>query len=204
MHSNPTPAKKRKPRRWLRVLLALLLLGVAVGVSLVGWVTFKETHLPEVQPSDVILVLGAQVKPDGSPSKILQYRLEMALQVYQEDPQFIITCGAQGSDEPAPEGEVMRDWLLARGVSPAHVFAETSSFNTRENLQNAQKIMVREGLSQALVITSDYHVPRALELCRQVGISATGIGSQTEWPYWAKNHIRESLSWVKLWLEGWL
>lgn len=97
---------------------------------------------------------------------------------------------------------MMRDWLIENGISPEDVYAETASFNTSQNLQNARALMEAEGLSQALVVTSDYHVARALELCRQEGISATGIGSHTEWQYWLKNHIRESLSWIKLWVFG--
>ena len=95
----------------------------------------------------------------------------------------------------------MREWLLARGVAAEDVVAETGSFNTRENLRNARAIMERRGLSQALVVTSDYHVARALLLCRQEDISATGKGSPSKPEYFIKNHFREGLSWIKLALE---
>jgi len=183
------------------VLLALVLLGVLCALSLIGFVYFKETHLPPMKASDVIIVLGAQVKEDGTPSVALERRLTAALESYQESPQVIIVCGAQGVNEPRPEGDVMRDWLLARGVDDAHVEAETDSFNTRENLNNAKEIMQSRGLSQALVVTSDYHVARALELCRQAGIPATGKGSPSKPEYFIKNHFREGLSWVKLAIE---
>ena len=114
----------------------------------------------------------------------------------------IIVCGAQGANEPCAEGDLMRDWLLERGVPPEDVIAETASFNTRENLAYARAIMQERGLSQALVVTSDYHVARALALCRQAGIEATGKGSPSKPEYFIKNHIREGLSWIKLWLEG--
>ena len=55
--------------------------------------------------------------------------------------------------------------------------------------------------SQALVVTSDYHVARALALCRQEGIPATGKGSPSKPEYFLKNHLREGLSWVKLWAQ---
>lgn len=71
----------------------------------------------------------------------------------------------------------MRDWLIERGVSPDDVVPETSSFNTRENLEYAQAIMEHRGLQKALIVTSDYHVARALALCEQVGIDATGKGA---------------------------
>lgn len=189
-------------RRLLVGLALLMLLGLACAAGLMGLVYYKETHLPPIGDSDVIIVLGAQVKEDGTPSVALERRLTAALESYEQDRQLIIVCGAQGGNEPRAEGDVMRDWLLGKGVSPDDVVAETASFNTRENLTYAKAIMEHRGLAQALVVTSDYHVARALELCRQVGLSATGKGSPSKPEYFIKNHFREGLSWIKLWLES--
>jgi uncharacterized SAM-binding protein YcdF (DUF218 family) len=171
-------------------------------MGVVAWTVYAESTLPSKLPSEAILVLGAQVKADGTLSLTLNRRLDLALEEYRRNPQLIVTCGAQGGDEPAPEGQVMRDWLIAQGVEPQDVVAETASFNTRENLSLAKDIMAQRGLTQALVVTSDYHVARALALCKQLGIPATGVGSASEPDYWIKNHARESLSWIKFWLEG--
>ena len=183
------------------MLAGCLLLGVLGALSLIGFVYYMETHLPQEIPGDAIIVLGAQVKEDGTPSVALQRRLTAALESYEEAPRTLIVCGAQGTNEPRAEGDVMRDWLLERGVREEDVVAETASFNTRENLLNAKAIMQERGLSQALVVTSDYHVARALALCRQVGVSATGKGSPSKPEYFIKNHIREGLSWIKFGLE---
>ena len=191
-------------RRLLKVMIALAALGLSCIVLLMGFVYYKETHLPPIGDSDVIIVLGAQVKEDGTPSVALERRLTAAHESYLADRQLIIVCGAQGGNEPRPEGDVMRDWLLERGVPDEDVVAETDSFNTRENLTYAKAIMESRGLKNALVVTSDYHVARALELCRQVGISAAGKGSPSKPEYFIKNHFREGLSWVKLWLESML
>ena len=181
---------------------ALLAAGVLAAAALIGFVYYMETHLPEQKDSDVIIVLGAQVKADGTPSVALERRMTAALETYRADPQTIICCGAQGSDEPAAEGDVMRAWLVERGVREEDAIAETKSFNTRENLGYAKEIMKEKGLHQALVVTSDYHVARALALCRQVGIEATGKGSPSKPEYFIKNHIREGLSWIKFTLES--
>lgn len=185
-------------------VVVLVLMGAAAAAGLMGFVYYKETHLPPIGDSDVIIVLGAQVKADGTPSVALERRLTAAHESYLADPQMIIVCGAQGSNEPRPEGDVMREWLIARGVPEGDVVVETESYNTRENLQNAKAIMESRGLSHALVVTSDYHVARALELCRQTGISAVGKGSPSKPEYFFKNHFREGLSWIKLWLESML
>ena len=195
----------RLPRALRRVFMAaiiLLCLGVLALCAMILFVFWRETHLPAALPSDAIIVLGAQVKPDGTPSVALERRLTVALEAYEAQPQVIIVCGAQGANEPVAEGELMRQWLLARGVRPDLVVAETASYNTRQNLDNARAIMESRGLAQALIVTSDYHVARALELCKQAGISATGLGSPSKPEYFLKNHIQESLSWIKFWLES--
>ena len=147
-------------------LLGIILLCAASFAALMGYVVYREVALPPRGESDVVIVLGAQVLADGTPSVALERRLTLSLSIYQEKRQTVIVCGAQGSDEPAPEGEVMRDWLIARGARPEDVVAETASFNTRENLLFAREIMEQRGLSRATVVTSDYHVARVLSLCR--------------------------------------
>ena len=184
-----------------RLLLVLGCAGLLGACALMGFVYYMETHLPEMKESDVIIVLGAQVKEDGTPSVALERRLTAALESYEQNRQTIIVCGARGTNEPRAEGDVMREWLLARGVQESDVVAETGSFNTRENLRNAKAIMDERGLSQALVVTSDYHVARALMQCRQEGVAATGKGSPSKPEYFIKNHFREGLSWIKLALE---
>ena len=189
-------------RRLLMAVLALALMAALFCAGLIGFVYYKETHLLQRQESDVIIVLGAQVKEDGTPSEALRRRMIAALEVYQEKRQTIIVCGAQGSNEPRAEGDVMRDWLIAQGVREEDVVAETASFNTRQNLEYAKAIMEHRGLTRALIVTSDYHVARALRLCAQTGIEATGKGSPSKPEYFIKNHLREGLSWIKFWLES--
>ena len=189
-------------RRLLMAVLALALMAALFCAGLIGFVYYKETHLPQRQESDVIIVLGAQVKEDGTPSEALRRRMIAALEVYREKRQTIIVCGAQGANEPRAEGDVMRDWLIAQGVHEEDIVAETASFNTRQNLEYAKAIMEHRGLSRALIVTSDYHVARALRLCAQTGIEATGKGSPSKPEYFIKNHLREGLSWIKFWLES--
>ena len=184
-----------------RLLLVLGCAGLLGACALMGFVYYMETHLPEMKESDVIIVLGAQVKEDGTPSVALERRLTAALESYEQNRQTIIVCGARGTNEPRAEGDVMREWLLARGVQESDVVAETGSFNTRENLRNAKAIMDERGFSQALVVTSDYHVARALMLCRQEGVAATGKGSPSKPEYFMKDRCRGGLSWIKLALE---
>jgi len=153
------------------------------------------------KPYDVIIVLGAQVRPEGVASEALQRRLALALAHYQQCPAPMICCGGKGSREPMAEGDFMCGWLSARGV-PGHItISENTSRNTDENIKNAKAIMAKRGLRFALVVTSDYHVKRSLAICRRYGINAMGAGSASLPEYYVKNHARELLAWVKYYLR---
>lgn len=187
-------------RKWWKVLLCIVLIGVAVeGALLIGVVT-AAGRMDDPQPADVIIVLGAGINMQGIPSSTLQYRLDRALQLYYEGyaPQVIVT-GAQGDDEPLPEAVVMKRVLVMGGIPEEAVHIEADSYNTRENLANAKVIMDANGMETALVVTSDYHLWRALHLAEDLGIPASGAGAKNAaLPYYrARNYVRETLSWVK-------
>lgn len=188
----------------MTALLAFSILSALGCLFLILSVWLQETHLPSEEETDVILVLGAQVKADGTPSIALERRMTTALEAWKEKPRLIICCGAQGVNEPAPEGEVMRAWFISYDCPEEDVIAEIASFNTRENLMNARAIMEERGLVRALIVTSDYHVPRALAIARKVGVAASGRGSPSKPQYFLRNHLREGLSWIKFLVEaGW-
>ena len=190
-------------RRCLRMLCGAAVLGLLAAFALMMTVFWMETHLPPEGDAQAIIVLGAQVREDGTPSVALERRLTAALGAYEARPRLVLCCGARGANEPVAEGEMMRAWLISHGCRPEDVAAETESVNTRENLLNAKAMMDARGLKSALIVTSDYHVPRALALAHQAGIEATGRGSPSKPEYFVKNHLREGLSWIKFLLETW-
>ena len=189
----------RNKRRLLRVFIALACLGAVMFVALAGAVCYCSGLERPVSPSDCIIVLGARVRPDGTLSDSLRYRCEAALAAWREGlaPAFIV-CGAQGRDEPRPEADAMRDWLMAQGVPEEAIVVEGDSFNTEQNLENARALMEERGWKSAVVVTSDYHLQRSLWLARDAGIEAGGIAAESPHPFgiWLKNRAREACSWI--------
>lgn len=194
-------SKKRKPKPVFVLLCALVVVGLLTFASLFFYLLIAERSVPAPDSADAIVVLGAQVKEDGSPSIQLEWRLEKALEQYQKSPCPIVCCGAQGSNEPAPEGEVMCAWLTARGVAPEHAIPETQSVNTKQNLAYAKE-KLGENTQRIIIVTSDYHLPRALMIAKDLGLEASGIGSPIKHDIfsWSKNHIRETLALGKYFL----
>ena len=194
---------KRGIGKVIKTLLWLAAIGFAGWTALVLFVTYKEHTVPAPSgESQAIIVLGAQVKPDGTLSVQLEWRMEEALKQYQKKTQPIVVCGAQGANEPGPEAHYMRDWLLEKGVPSAHVLIDDASFNTRQNLQNAKKLL-DEDIKRVLIVTSNYHLPRSVALAEDLGLEAEGVGSPIKLLWWAKNHYREALAWVKYLMQKW-
>ena len=181
------------------LILKLIVLAAALFAVALGIIYLMEKNPPRwTGNNDAVVVLGAQVYPDGRPSPQLELRLRAALDTYRAHPRLMVVCGGQGEGEPAPEGQVMREWLISQGVPEADVTAECESMNTRQNLEYAKRLLP-EDVRRVTVITSDYHLPRALALARDVGLDADGIGSpcRPEIGFWIKNHTREVLAWGK-------
>ncbi len=205
--------KKKKLPLPLRVILLLAAAGILVYCGIIGYVCILEGNvtreLEEVQDCDAIIVLGAQVKPDGELSVQLQWRLDKAFEAYGRKPVPIVVCGAQGKDEPTTEAEAMKRYLAGKGVTGT-ILEDPESFNTNENLENAKVLLEaleeEQGIvvRRVLIVTSDYHLPRAMAIARDLGYEAEGLGSECKPEFWLKNHAREALAWCKYWAKKYL
>ena len=188
----------------MKILLCLAIVGIAAFLGIIGMIVWKQNHVLARENYDAIVVLGAQVKPDGQLSLQLTWRMDEAYAMWEKQPSMIVTCGAQGANEPAPEGQVMKEYLMAKGVPEEQILVDDTSFNTRQNLRNAARLLESAGAKQVMIVTSDYHLPRAMALAQDMGLSSSGKGSPTKAEYWLKNYTREALSWLKYWGQKYL
>lgn len=185
-------------RMLIRGALVVLALGAAAILTVLGAVCVCATVERTIQPSDCIIVLGARVWPSGRMSSTLQYRCESALEVWKSgDAQNIIVTGGRGSDEPVSEASAMRAYFLENGVPEENLFAEETSVNTIENIANAKEIMDAHGWTRAAVVSSDYHVQRALWIARDAGIDACAVAARSSDKVSTRvaSRLRETASW---------
>lgn len=127
----------------------------------------------DVPCSTHALVLGAGVRSDGRPSLILRGRLETALVLWKRGAvRRIVVSGSpvsRGHSEPV----VMRDHLVARGVPPTAVGLDESGVDTWRSCLHVSREL---GLGSVTVVTTSFHLPRSVALCRRAGIDAYGVG----------------------------
>lgn len=158
-----------------RSSIAAGLLGLAAAPFL--WVRVRSfgriRTLSSVPPAEVALVLGAGVRRDGSPSRILAGRLRVAVALHHLGlVRRILVSGSpesRGHSEPV----VMRAFLLERGVAASAVLLDESGVDTWCSCLGAARTF---GLRRVTVVTSRFHLRRAVALCRRAGLDAHGVG----------------------------
>jgi vancomycin permeability regulator SanA len=166
---------RRRVRVGVGVLLGLVLL-VCAGPYL--WIRFATTGkihtVADAPQAPVAIVLGAGLTADGTPKPYLRVRLEDTLRLYQDGRIHAILVSGDHGQVDYDEVAAMTSWLVDRGVPAGKVVADHAGFDTYDSCVRAYRIF---GVRAALIVTQEFHVRRAVFLCRQAGIDATGIGS---------------------------
>lgn len=172
-----------------KFLLALLLMPAVYLFFLVVLMYHGSRVRPSRHP-DTLLVLGAKVEGSPAyPSTMLKERLDQAVRVYNAHPESkVVVSGGQGANESEPEAVVMKRYLISQGIPEARIRVEPKSSRTRENLLFSQKSFPSRDL---VIITSDYHMFRALLLAKRLNIRASGSAAKSKSRKRYKNYVKE-------------
>lgn len=166
----------------LRRSFWLLSGGTAVFILAVALEVYRYSQLDEARPADAAIVLGAAVFRDR-PSPVLRERINHAIWLYQNGTvDMIIFTGGVGWNDARSEAEVARQYALAQGVPAAAILVETTSVSTLENLINAQQIALSHNLHSFLLVSTPYHMKRAMAMAHDLGMEAyTSPTRTTRW-----------------------
>jgi vancomycin permeability regulator SanA len=112
------------------------------------------------QPVDAVVVLGAQVLPDGTPSLALKDRLDTAIDLYDQGltPVLIMSGGIDAGG--VSEAVAMRDYAVARGVPEQAIQVDEYGNSTQATARNTIEMARRQGLERLGVTSSFYHMAR--------------------------------------------
>jgi len=204
----PTPPPRtswwRRKKTWRRLALVVLLGVVVVSLTVVGsvlWVRsgadghiFTERAVPE---APVALVLGAQVDPGGTPSPFLAARLELARRLFAAGKVKVLLVSGDHMNWDYDEPQAMRTWLVAHGVPDKKIVLDYAGFDTYDSCARALRVF---GVHRLIVVTQTYHLPRAVMLCRRLGLDADGVGDETVKQFrgpWLNSSTREYGACVK-------
>ena len=143
----------------------------------------------------VALVLGAQVKPDGTPSGFLAARLDLAKRLY--DAGRIQTIIVSGNHRARVQRAGCDAELLDQGGCAGDKVILILGASTPTNRACEPG---RSTISQLIMVTQSYHLARAVATCRALGIDAIGVGDDSARQYrvsWWRGTIRDQVACVK-------
>jgi vancomycin permeability regulator SanA len=191
------PAIRPKIAAWA-LALALLAAAEIAGIHASGLTDHR-------RPADVILVLGARVYADGTPSEALAERVLTGVELYRAGlaPVLFMSggVGADGVSEP----EAMRRLAVAHGVPEASIVEDVEGANTRASVLNVEAWLSRKGQKRLLAVSHYHHLPRIQMMARRRGLQCATVHADegdtllAGTPYYV---LREAISLVFYYLRG--
>lgn len=170
-------------------LLAATLLLAALGASYVLGVdayTVLSTRdriltvdsAAELEGVDCIIVLGCKVQSDGTPSHMLNDRLEVGVDIYyglndNGKGTKLLMSGDHGTEE-YDEVNAMKSFAIAEGIESSEIFMDHAGFSTYESIYRAKEIF---GAKKIIIVTQKYHLYRALHIADALGVEAYGVSA---------------------------
>ena len=159
-------------------------------------------HIP-APGQDYILILGCGFRKDGTLPPLLRGRVDKAIEFWRMQKEklgkeaVLIPSGGQGGNEPMPEAEAMRRYILECGIPKEAILKEDKSRNTYQNMAFSKKLIEeREGSADdknVIFVTTNYHVFRSGVWAGLAELRAEGLGSKTKWWFWPNAFIRECI-----------
>lgn len=158
------------------MFLFAILLPLGISIYLCASVKDQIITLDEAAKldTDAILVLGARVWDNGSPSGVLEDRLDTGISAYQAGvSDRLLMSGDHGQDD-YDEVNAMKDYALEQGIPSENIFMDHAGFSTYESVYRARDIFQ---VKTVLIVTQEYHLYRALYIARALGLNAYGVAA---------------------------
>lgn len=205
MDKKKTLTKEKVLKVGKRILIcigALILAGIIaiVGINLLVIATTSGRILSIEEASkedklDCIIVLGAAVRPNGTPSAMLRDRLEKAVELYEAGVSDTIIVSGDHREDNYDEVNTMKYFLMDAGIPSEDIFMDHGGLSTYDTMYRAVNVF---GVKKAVVVTQKYHMYRALYIAKSLGIDAYGVNAkEVSYSGQAKRDIREVLARIK-------
>ena len=169
-------------KKFLKILSKFFLWIFILSIFVPGlsWFLFKLIFGSKIQkienlPStNVAIVFGAGLRYDGTPTAILRDRVQTAADLYHQGKVKKLLFSGDNRFIEYNEPGSMRAYALTLNVPPEDIILDYAGRRTYDTCYRAKYIF---DVNQAILVTQNFHLPRALFLCNQIGIDATGVNA---------------------------
>ncbi len=171
--------------RWRTVIGIVLGLTVALLVLAVGliwlWPQWLERQYQpaimtiETVPNErVAIVFGAGIYNNGRLSGMLRDRMDTAIDLYQAGKVEKLLLSGDNRVVEYDEPSAMMEYAIAQGVPAADIQPDYAGRRTYDTCYRANAVFQ---VQAAILVTQQFHLPRALFLCDQLGVQAVGVAA---------------------------
>jgi len=136
----------------------------------------EAARLKEFEPQ-CILVLGAGLSSDGTPSPMLKDRLDAGISLYLAGVAPKLLLSGDHGKKYYDEVNAMKKYALEAGVPPDDLFLDYAGFSTYESMYRAKVIFK---VKRMVIVTQRYHQYRALYTAKGFGIESFGFSSDQQ------------------------
>lgn len=162
--------------RYLKTFLIVFLIvffllgGFRVAMLLISEPLIKSYE--DIQATPVVMVPGAGLLRDGTPSSPLRDRLDAAAQLYRDSKVQKILLTGDNRFVNYNEPGAMRNYLIQAGIPEEDLVLDYAGRRTYDSCYRAKAIF---GLDEIIIVTQPYHLPRAVFLCDKLGLETQGL-----------------------------
>ena len=161
------PIRRKRTKRVLLLTVVPIMLAFtfAAGLIMVDGLT------DDIQAADVAIVPGNTIEKDGRPSARLRARLDQTVALYRQGLfRNVIVSGGVGS-EGFDEAEVMKRYLVEKGVPEDRIHTDSGGANTYLTARNSARMMEENSWHSAIVVSQYFHIPRARLALKRSGVT---------------------------------
>lgn len=123
---------------------------------------------------DCILILGAGVRSDGTPSPMLEDRLKAGKNAYDLGAAPLIVVSGDSHKEDYDEVLTMKNYLVENGVPENRIICDGYGLSTYDSIY---RLIYVYGCKNALIVTQSYHLNRAVYIADKLGLDACGLSA---------------------------
>lgn len=160
------------------IIAAFAIYSIAVYAYTIGSTRDDVYTISQVEgegiEADAIVVLGASVYADGTPSDILADRLEVASDLYLAGASSQLIVSGDNTTAHYNESDAMKAYCVELGVPADAITVDHEGYDTYASIYRAHFVY---GAQSIIVVTQAYHLYRALMIAEGLGMRAWGVAA---------------------------
>lgn len=175
MVKSPLMLKKLiKGMLWVISILLSITAGILILPRLITGIYSwsRITDVPNAPNREVAIVFGAGLWRDGSPTPVLQDRIETAATLYDSGKVKKLLMSGDNRVQNYNEPGAMQAYAIELGIPDEDIVLDYAGQRTYDTCYRAREIFQ---IDEVILVTQSFHLPRAIYTCNSLGIKATGV-----------------------------